>query len=186
MVDGEYAEKPSSRLNQRTLGLTNRIWIILSLFGFIIFFTRAIFPPDKSPTAPRHTFLNANLKPKNYLNASAEEANPFDFCPVFGPGDEYGAKYGVHALTKSRLHLGSGARVQRVIHKALSGLPVTISVLGGSGECRCSSWNETPVMFSSKQCLRAMEQGMTLYHQSAIPRGFSNGGIRIFPIRLPS
>ena len=32
------------------------------------------------------------------------------------------------------MHTGSGARVQRVVQKAMAGLPVTISVLGGSGE----------------------------------------------------
>ncbi len=31
------------------------------------------------------------------------------------------------------MHTGSGARVQKVVQKAMAGLPVTISVLGGSG-----------------------------------------------------
>ena len=109
----------------------------MGLFGFVMFFTRIIFPQEAATNPPpRHPFLSPNVKPKNYLNATAarEEPNPFEFCPLFGEGDEVGNKYGVHALAKSRLHLGSGARVQRVVHKALSGLPVTISVLGGSGE----------------------------------------------------
>jgi hypothetical protein len=32
------------------------------------------------------------------------------------------------------MHVGTGGRVQRVINRALTGQPVTISVLGGSGE----------------------------------------------------
>jgi hypothetical protein len=68
------------------------------------------------------------------MNASiVEEGNPFDFCPVFGPGDRIGSKYGQLVMSQSRVHLGSGARVQKVIHRALLGQPVTISVLGGSG-----------------------------------------------------
>lgn len=131
--DADDDEKPS-RLNQRTLGLTHRIWIILALFACILFFTRIILPSDSS--VPRHGLTNANVKPRNYLNATETDPQPFDFCPLFGPGDAVGAKHGIHALMKSRLHLGSGARVQRVIHKALAGLPVTISVLGSSGACR--------------------------------------------------
>lgn len=126
----ESTEKVS-RLNQKTLGLTNRIWIILALFAAIVILTRFILPSD--PSLPRHGLTDANLKPKNYLNATDTDPNPFDFCPLFGAGDEIGARHGVLALTKSRMHLGSGQRVQRVVHKALSGLPVTISIIGGSG-----------------------------------------------------
>lgn len=130
---GAYPSEKSSlsRLSQKTLGLTNRIWLILGLFIFIVLFTRAVLPVD--PSLPRHGLTNAHLRAKNYLNNSDSDPQPFPFCPLFGPGDELGNKYGVHALAKTRLHHGSGARVQRVIHKALSGLPVTISVLGGSG-----------------------------------------------------
>lgn len=128
----DFNSEKVSRLNQKTFGLTNRIWIILILFSCIVFFTRIIIPQDAS--LPKHGFTNANLKPKNYINSSDIDPHPFPFCPVFGPGDEIGAKHGIHMLTKTRVHLGSGARVQRVIHKALSGLPVTISVLGGSGK----------------------------------------------------
>lgn len=53
---------------------------------------------------------------------------------MFGPGDEVAERRGQHALLRSRLHMGSGARVQRVVQRALAGEPVTISVLGGSGE----------------------------------------------------
>ena len=37
-------------------------------------------------------------------------------------------------LLKSRIHTGSGARIQRVIQKAMAGMPITVSVLGGSGK----------------------------------------------------
>ena len=122
----------TSRLNQKTFGVTNRIWIILALFVFILALTQFILPSD--PSLPRHGFTDTSkLTPKNYMNNTETDPNPFDFCPLFGHGDAVGAKHGIHALTKSRMHLGSGARVHRVIHKALSGLPVTISVLGGSG-----------------------------------------------------
>jgi hypothetical protein len=123
-----------SRLNQRSLGVTNRIWLILGLFLFLLTFTHYIVP-TATPT-PTYTFSNLNLTPKNYLNASEAGPNPFDFCPVYGPGDEIGLKHGAVALGKSRLHLGSGARVQRVLNKALTGQPVTISILGGSGTCQ--------------------------------------------------
>lgn len=127
----DYDGEKVSRLNQKTLGLTNRIWIILTLFAFIVILTRFILPPD--PSLPRHGLTNANLKPKNYMNATDTDPHPFEFCPLYGPGDEIGAKHGIYGLSKSRVHLGSGARIQKVIHKALSGLPVTISILGGSG-----------------------------------------------------
>ena len=128
---GYPPDKPVSRLNQRTFGLTNRIWLILGLFLTIVGFTKFVLPVD--PSIPRHGLTSANMRPKNYINGSETDQHPFPFCPLFGPGDELGNKYGLHTLAKSRLHLGSGARVQRVIHKAMSGLPVTISVLGGSG-----------------------------------------------------
>jgi len=122
-----------SRLNQRTFGVTNRIWIIVSLFLFIITFTHYVLPHNHTTSPP--IFSSAHLKPKNYLNGSKAESNPFQFCPVYGPGDKIGAKYGALTLSQSRMHLGSSARVQRVLHRALSGQPVTISIIGGSSEC---------------------------------------------------
>lgn len=135
----------NSRLNQRTFGLTNRIWIILLLLSFILFFTRLIIPPAPpvSPLGPHVAYNSANLRPRKYFRThdangneteEGEADNPFAFCPQFGPGDKIGEDYGAHALLRTRVHLGSGARVQKVLHKAMSGLPVTISVLGGSGE----------------------------------------------------
>ncbi|KAG8834849.1 cap64-like protein [Serendipita sp. 399] len=82
-----------------------------------------------------HSFYNQDvLHPINYLNTSTNHPPPFSFCPIHGPGDAIGNKYGAHAMAMSRLHLGSGARIQRLIHRAMSGQPVTISVLGGSNE----------------------------------------------------
>lgn len=134
----------SSRLNQRSFGVTNRIWAIIALFIFIVSFTRYILPP----VGPGHAgtgvrFPQSALKAKNYLNRTGMEGNPFEFCPVFGPGDEIGRKYGGMTLSQTRLHLGSGGRIQRVIHKALLGQPVTISVLGGSGASLSWSGSES-------------------------------------------
>ncbi|KAH9034767.1 hypothetical protein EDB85DRAFT_1863703 [Lactarius pseudohatsudake] len=134
------ADKPPSRLNQRTFGLPNRIWLILALFLSVLFFTRLILPSHSSDAAyylrNHPSQYAAGLHPLNYLNLSDadDEAaqNPFPFCPTFGKGDVLAEKYGALAVSKSWLHLGSGARVQQVIHKALLGQPVTISVIGGS------------------------------------------------------
>lgn len=123
-----------SRLNQRSFGVTNRIWLIVSLFLFIIAFTHFVLPSTHPAPTVHSSYSTANLKIKNYLNSSETEPNPFDFCPIYGPGDEIGAKYGALTLSQSRLHLGSGARIQRVLQRALSGQPVTISIIGGSGE----------------------------------------------------
>ncbi|EGO01271.1 hypothetical protein SERLA73DRAFT_134595 [Serpula lacrymans var. lacrymans S7.3] len=123
---GSDSEK-RSRLNQKYLGVTNRIWIIVFVFLCIIAFTHYALP---SQPPPRRVFISTHLEPKNYLNET--DHNPFEFCPVFGPGDELAEKYGAIPLSQSRLHLGSGARLHRVIHKALLGQPVVMSVLGGS------------------------------------------------------
>lgn len=74
------------------------------------------------------------LVPRDYLNSSRSDPAPFEFCPVYGPGDAIAARRGQFELLRSKLHLGTGARVQRVLQKAMSGAPVTISVLGGSGK----------------------------------------------------
>lgn len=127
------SDKPLSRLNQKTLGVTNRIWLILVLFTALILFTRSILPSDHSPYQ-RHRLIHTDAKPRNYLNVTEGDPVPFSFCPALGPGDELASKYDPVALTKTRLHTGSGARVQRVIMRALAGHPVTISVIGGSSE----------------------------------------------------
>ena len=129
---GADPEKPPSRLQQKSLGVTNRIWLILLAFVALVVFTRSVLPSESINT--RHRILHTDLKPKNYLNVS-EDANPFPFCPALGPGDDLASKYDPVVLSTTRFHLGSGARIQRVINKALAGLPVTISVIGGSGTC---------------------------------------------------
>ncbi|KAJ7163359.1 hypothetical protein C8R46DRAFT_1103126 [Mycena filopes] len=131
-----------SRFNQRTFGVTNRIWLILTLFLFLLSFTHYIVPTAQPPTL--HTFSSLNLTPKNYLNASEAAPNPFDFCPIYGPGDELGLKHGAVTLGKTRLHMGSSARIQRVLNKALSGQPVTISILGGSVSA-CHGAGDDPI-----------------------------------------
>lgn len=84
-------------------------------------------------TTSPYASTNSLLTARDYLNASTSDPAPFDFCPVFGPGDEVAERRGQWGLLKARLHTGSGARVQRVLQKAMAGMPVTISVLGGSG-----------------------------------------------------
>lgn len=139
------------RLHNRTLASPARIWALLAALLVLVLLTRSF--AHQSP-AQSHSFYNRDaLHPKNYLNASASAPAPFDFCPVHGPGDAIGQKYGVHLMSKSRIHTGSGARIQRVIHKALSGRPVTISVLGGSSEC-ISAW---PLLLLLKKFSPAIE-----------------------------
>ena len=135
-MGGRDSEKHSS-LSRRSFGVTNRIWVILALILSILLLSRYILSSSSSSSANGHRVLSSDLKPKNYLNVTELQhpGSPFPFCPVYGEGDDVGRKYGALALTKSRLHLGSGARIQRVVNKAMSGLPVTISVIGGSGMC---------------------------------------------------
>ncbi|KAI0074358.1 hypothetical protein K474DRAFT_1665555 [Panus rudis PR-1116 ss-1] len=125
------SEKAPSRLNQKSLGVTNRIWLILALFLTLVLCTRFLFASEPQGNS-RHRLLHTDLKPKNYLNATDTDDVPFSFCPALGPGDELAAKYDPLLLAKTRLHTGSGSRLQRVITRALSGYPVTISVVGGS------------------------------------------------------
>lgn len=171
----------SSRFNQRSLGVTNRIWAILLLFLFIIIFTHYALPSNNTHNTHRYNYLDTGLKSKNYLNKTREgpEPNPFEFCPVFGPGDEIGKKYGPLTLSQSRLHLGSGGRVQRVIHKALLGQPITISVLGGSGTCThlLPSILPTDLPFiCSLQCLPVTAQGTILFLKTVTPPVSFGGG----------
>lgn len=129
---GSDPEKASSRLSQKTIGVTNRIWLFLIIFIVLMLITKQFMPPEQED--PRHRLLHTDLKPKNYLNVTDGSIIPFAFCPALGPGDDLAAKYDPLSLSKTRLHMGSGARVQRVITRALSGLPVTISVIGGSSK----------------------------------------------------
>ncbi|KAG8899281.1 cap64-like protein [Tulasnella sp. 403] len=126
---------------------------LLILAGIVSLFivTRIFFPSDASPFNPGQMPISIPLVAKNYLNSSKTDPAPFAFCPIYGPGDPVAAKYGAHNLAKSRIHVGSGGRVQRVIHKALSGLPVTISVLGGSVSA-CHGAGDNPI---SQKCYPA-------------------------------
>lgn len=110
----------------------NRIWLIVVVLGAILTVTHFISLPSSSKLSSTPTYSNSHLNPKDYLNVTDLGPNPFEFCPSYGPGDELGGKYGSNLLSQSRMNLGSGARVQRVLNKALAGQPITISVLGGS------------------------------------------------------
>lgn len=143
----------SSIISKKTLSSAARIWVLVVAFGLLFTITRLFSSKDSQ----KHSFYNQDaLHPINYLNQTSSLAPPFAFCPVHGSMDVIGNKYGAHAMAKSRLHLGSGARVQRLIHRvriddtftlwdfiecpflifpqAMSGQPVTISVLGGSSK----------------------------------------------------
>lgn len=131
--------RPSTARSNKHLheSLTPRITIFLLIIFVLIIFTRLTLFPQESSSSPygsRHTLLASHHKliPRDYLNASAHDPAPFPFCPIYGPGDELAKRYTAASLHKSILHSGSGARVQRVINKAMRGLPVTVSVLGGS------------------------------------------------------
>ena len=110
----------------------NRIWLIVVVLGAILTVTHFISLPSSGKLSSTPTYSNSHLNPKDYLNVTDLGPNPFEFCPSYGPGDELGGKYGSNLLSQSRMNLGSGARVQRVLNKALAGQPITISVLGGS------------------------------------------------------
>ncbi|WVO17560.1 hypothetical protein L204_105255 [Cryptococcus depauperatus] len=115
----------------KKLGLSQQGWVVVTgVVGFLILL-KLIF--SSGEPSSRHKITNTtHLVPRDYLNNSVIDPAPFEFCPVFGPGDSIAAKRGQLELLRSRLHLGTGARVQKVLQKAMSGAPVTISVLGGS------------------------------------------------------
>ncbi|RXK41718.1 hypothetical protein M231_00953 [Tremella mesenterica] len=123
------------------MGLSQRGWMILTGIIGITIFTKLILPTSTDHHVHTHESL---LVPRDYLNNSKIDPAPFEFCPVFGPGDPIAARRGQLELLRSRLHLGTGARVQRVIQKAMSGAPVTISVLGGSISA-CVGAGEDPI-----------------------------------------
>lgn len=144
LTGSDVAEK-HSRLNQRSLGVTNRIWLIVALFVLILLLTHYAVP-DNLPASTR-VYSNAHLKSKNYFQVQQQSdplPNPFEFCPVYGPEDVVGSKHGSVKLGQSRLHLGSGARIQRLLNRALAGHPITISVIGGSVSA-CHGAGDDPV-----------------------------------------
>lgn len=142
MDNRSSASRATKALHQ---SLTPRITIFLLIIFSLLVFTRLSFlPSDSNKYGPRHGLTSSNLHPHDYLNASAHDPAPFEFCPIHGPGDKLGKKYGAAALSRTQLHLGSGARIQRLIHKAMHGLPVTISVLGGSISA-CHGTGDDPI-----------------------------------------
>ena len=174
-----------SRFSRRNLGVTNRIWLIVALFICLILLTHYVLPAHTSAFS-QPTYSNANLKAKNYLKLDKENpqlSNPFDFCPAHGPMDQVGNKYGAVRLGQSRLHVGSGARVQRVLNSALAGYPVTISVLGGSGTC---SIQTGAIIAYMSQFLLVTVRETIQYHRHVTHRGFSNGGIASSRTQPPS
>lgn len=135
-LTGMGGDPARSRWHQRSFGVPNRIWAVLVAFVSLVVISRQVLSYHRQ----LQPISTAGLVPINYLhpvNANSSErdgsSSPFQFCPVFGPADDIAKKYGAVALAQTRLHLGSGGRVHRVIHKALLGQPVTMSVLGGSG-----------------------------------------------------
>lgn len=159
-LSGMGAIDPSlrPRWQLRAFGVPNRIWVILLVVAFLASLTRFLPTYHQQNTQ----VSTVGLLPKNYLressifsvNASESDAAgyPFDFCPVFGPNDDLAQRYGALALTQSRLHVGSGGRLHRMLHKALLGRPVTISVLGGSVSA-CHGAGDDPL---SSQCYPSM------------------------------
>lgn len=132
------APSPTASMNEKSprmgAGALNRTYCVALGILTLVFLSALALSRDSIPLhLPKHALTDAHaLRPHDYLNASASDPAPFDFCPIYGPGDDLALKYGATVLSRTRMHSGSGARIQRVIHKALSGLPVTISVLGGS------------------------------------------------------
>jgi hypothetical protein len=124
----------TTRLTGRYLGVTKRVWFILLFVFAVFFFTRVVRPNSHTPSTVRWT--NEHLTPVNYFNESYVQngPDPFGFCPEGSDGDTLAAKYGISVLSQTRLHTGSGARIQRLIQRALRGESVTISVIGGSGQ----------------------------------------------------
>ena len=138
-LTGMGVDPARSRWHQRSFGVPNRIWALLVAFVSLVAISRhVLYHRQLQPIS------TAGLVPINYLHSANNSegdasSGPFPFCPMFGPGDDIAKKYGPVVLAQSRLHLGSGGRVHRVIHKALLGQPITMSVLGGSGMSRATT-----------------------------------------------
>jgi hypothetical protein len=173
-------EKASSR----PIGVKNRLWILLLLI-FIIAGTLFIWPIRGSRTVVQ-IYSNADVKAKNYFNATEAGPNPFLFCPNYGPGDELGAKYGAVMLSKSRFHLGSGDRVQRVLNRALAGQPVTISILGGSSKWLIPYFHTSFHQNIVLQYQLVMEPETTQYLLNVTLPNSSNGGTLYSPTQPQS
>lgn len=126
---GSDNDKPA----RRSFGVTNRIWMVLLAIAAVLVFTHFVLLSSSDPSTSQPAYSNSHLESKNYFNVTNLGPNPFEFCPSYSDGDVLGEKYGTLTLSQSRSNLGTGARVQRLLHKALAGQPVTISIIGGSG-----------------------------------------------------
>ena len=80
---GSDSEK-TSRFNQRSLGITNRIWILLVLFIFVLSFTHFIQPSIGTATVSQ-VYSNAYLKANNYFHVTEAGPNPFSSVPSMVP-----------------------------------------------------------------------------------------------------
>lgn len=135
-LTGMGVDTARSRWHQRWFGVPSRIWALLLGFVSLVVVSRQVLSYHRQ-LQPLNT---SGLVPINYLklpnhfpgdsSAGDSSSSPFMFCES---ADDIVKKYGGVALAQTRLHLGSGGRVHRVIHKALLGQPITMSVLGGSG-----------------------------------------------------
>lgn len=168
-------EKPR-RAASRTLGVANRVWlIVLGVLVTILLLHRLLPGPSKSPLP---SYASGDLHPKNYFNASSSTSpppNPFAFCPSNGPSDELAARYGASPLSQTRRFQGTGYRIQRVLRRALSGQPVTISVIGGSSASSSQSLVQT-YSDCALQYLHATAQAITQSLPNAMCQSSSTGG----------
>lgn len=139
-LTGMGVDSTRSRWHQRSFGVPNRIWAILVAFVSLVAISRQVLYHRQLQLVSTAGLVSINyLHSANFNSSEGDVSNsPFRFCPVFGPEDDIAKKYSAVALAQSRLHLGSGGRVHRVIHKALLGQPITMSVLGGSGVFRAT------------------------------------------------
>ncbi|WVQ63096.1 uncharacterized protein L199_001247 [Kwoniella botswanensis] len=124
-------------------GLSQKGWMAVTGFVGFILLLKLLFS-GSSEDPHHHVIDQSHLVPRDYLNNSLIDPAPFEFCPVFGPGDAIAARRGQLELLKSRLHTGTNARVQRVLQKAMSGSSITLSVLGGSVSA-CTGAGDDPV-----------------------------------------
>ncbi|KAF9531162.1 hypothetical protein CPB83DRAFT_849447 [Crepidotus variabilis] len=129
---GSDTEKPAFSLSRQR---SYKIWGLVLGILLILTLSHFIFPSSPTPPTPSNTYTNKNLKPKNYFNTTGSTGaylpNPFPFCNPALP-NPLSEKYTPHILSKTPLHTGSNARLKRIIHRALSGHPTTISIIGGS------------------------------------------------------
>ena len=72
------------------------------------------------------------MQGSSYAPLNYSETPPFTFCPTFGSDDQLANLYGPDAILRTRTHLGNTERIRKVLKRAMSGLPITMSVLGGS------------------------------------------------------